>query len=140
MNYHEINECATDLVNSYASMEADTKWDQFLNMQNELAAAPLDQLLATPEYIAVIFAGHIRFNDAAYVKKLRESITWPEVELVAQLELMSARKVTSIAQSKVKIWREIKEQHPSHAAMVIFINHSLSINNLTKDFLKNLIP
>ncbi len=138
MNYQNINESATELVNSFASMEVDTKWNQFLKMQNDLAEAPLDQLLATPEYIATIFAGHIRFNDAPYIKQLRSSIHWPEHQLEEQLELMSARKATSIAGSKLPKWREIKEQYPSHAAMVIFITHSLSINPLTKPFLNNL--
>jgi hypothetical protein len=138
MNYHEINQSATELVDSFASMEVDTKWDQFLKMQNELAEAPLAQLLATPEYVATIFAGHIRFNDAPYVKNLRDSISWPEDRLEPHLELMSARKATSLAGSKLPKWREIKEHHPSHAAMVIFIAHSLSTNPLTKAFLNNL--
>ena len=138
MNYHEINECATELVNSFASMEADTKWDQFLKMQNELADAPLDQLLATPEYVATIFAGHVRFNDASYVRSLRDSIDWPEDRLEEHLESISSRRATSIAASKLDKWRELKEQYPSHAAMVIFVTHSLAINPLTKTFLKNL--
>ncbi len=138
MNYHEINECATELVNSFASMEADTKWDQFLKMQNELSQAPLDQLLATPEYVATIFAGHIRFNDAPYIRTLRDSINWPEHRLEEHLELISARRATSIVESKLHKWREIKEQYPSHATMVIFVTHSLSNNPLTKTFLKNL--
>jgi hypothetical protein len=138
MNYHEINECATELVNSFASMEADTKWDQFLKMQNELADAPLDQLLATPEYVATIFAGHVRFNDASYVRSLRDSIDWPEDRLEEHLESISSRRATSIAASKLAKWRELKEQYPSHATMVIFVAHSLAINPLTKTFLKNL--
>jgi hypothetical protein len=138
MNYHEINECATELVNSFASMEADTKWDQFLKMQNKLADARLDQLLATPEYVATIFAGHVRFNDASYVRSLRDSIDWPEDRLEEHLESISSRRATSIAASKMDKWRELKEQYPSHAAMVIFVTHSLAINPLTKDFLKNL--
>jgi hypothetical protein len=138
MNYHEINECATELVNSFASMEADTKWDQFLKMQNKLADARLDQLLATPEYVATIFAGHVRFNDASYVRSLRDSIDWPEDRLEEHLESISSRRATSIAASKLDKWRELKEQYPSHAAMVIFVTHSLAINPLTKDFLKNL--
>jgi hypothetical protein len=138
MNYHEINECATELINSFASMEADTKWDQFLKMQNELADAPLDQLLATPEYVATIFAGHVRFNDASYVRSLRDSIDWPEDRLEEHLESISSRRATSIAASKLDKWRELKEQYPSHAAMVIFVTHSLAINPLTKTFLKNL--
>jgi hypothetical protein len=138
MNYHEINECATELVNSFASMEADTKWDQFLKMQNKLADARLDQLLATPEYVATIFAGHVRFNNASYVRSLRDSIDWPEDRLEEHLESISSRRATSIAASKMDKWRELKEQYPSHAAMVIFVTHSLAINPLTKDFLKNL--
>ena len=138
MNYHEINECAIELVNSFASMEADTKWDQFLKMQNKLAEAPLDQLLATPEYVATIFAGHVRFNDASYVRTLRDSIDWPEDRLEEHLESISSRRATSIAASKQNKWRELKEQYPSHATMVIFVTHSLAINPLTKTFLKNL--
>jgi hypothetical protein len=119
-------------------METDTKWDQFLDMQNELAELPLEQLVATPEYFAVIFAGHINFNDASYVRKLRDSIEWPEDRLEEQLELISARRATSIVESKLHKWREIKGQYPSHAAMVIFVTHSLAGNPLTKTFLNNL--
>lgn len=138
MNFHEINESATELVNSFASMEADTKWDQFLTMQNELAEVPLEQLLATPEYVATIFAGHIRFNDAPYIRALRDSIEWPEDRLEEHLELISARRATSIVPSKMQKWREIKERYPSHAAMVIFVTQSLATNPLTKTFLNNL--
>ena len=138
MNYHEINECATELVNSFASMEADTKWDQFLKMQNELAKTQLEQLVATPEYIVIIFAGHISFNDAPYVKKIRDSIDWPEDHLEEYLESIISRRATSIAKSKSNKWRELKEQYPSHAAMAIFVAHSLGINPLTSTFLNNL--
>jgi hypothetical protein len=138
MNYHEINECATELVNSFASMEADTKWDQFLKMQNDLAEAPLGQLLATPEYVATIFAGHVRFNDAPYIRALRDSIDWPEDRLEEHLQSISSRRATSIGASKLDKWLELKEQYPSHATMVIFVTHSLAINPLTKTFLKNL--
>lgn len=138
MNYHEINQYATEIVNSYASMETDTKWDQFLRMQVELAASPVEQLLSNPEYIAAIFVGHVRFNDGSYIKKLRDSIEWPENCLDDYLEMMSAKRVASIAESKLPKWQEIKTNYPSHATMVIFITHSLANNPLTKTFLNNL--
>lgn len=138
MNYEEINLSATELVDSFASMEADTKWDQFLKLQNELAKTPIADFLATPEYIFAIFAGHIHFNDAAFVRKLRGSIEWPQDNLEEHLETMTSKKVASIASSKIPKWKEMKENYPSHAAMAIFIAHSLANNPKTKVFLNNL--
>ena len=138
MNFEEINLSATELVDSFASMEADTKWDQFLKLQNELAKTPLEDFLATPEYIFVIFAGHVQFNDASFVRKLRASIEWPKHDLEEHLTAMTAKRVASIAASKMPKWKEMKEQMPSHAAMTIFITHSLATNPRTKTFLTNL--
>ncbi len=138
MNFEEINLSATELVDSYASMETDTKWDQFLKMQNELAKTPLKDFLATPEYVFVIFAGHVQFNDASFIRKLRGSIEWPQDNLEEHLSAMAARKAASIAASKQPKWKELKEHSPSHAAMAIFIAHSLANNPLTKVFLANL--
>jgi len=138
MNYEEINLNATELVDSFASMEADTKWDQFLKLQNELAKTPLEDFLATPEYIFVIFAGHIQFKDAAYVRKLRGSIEWPQENLEEHLAAMTEKKVASIAASKLPKWKEMRERYPSHGAMAIFIAHSLATNPKTKVFLTNL--
>ncbi|WP_035611522.1 hypothetical protein [Haloferula sp. BvORR071] len=138
MNYEEINLSATELVDSFASMEADTKWDQFLKLQNELAKTPVADFLATPEYIFVIFAGHVQFNDSSFVRKLRGSIEWPQENLEEHLTAMTEKKVASISASKIPVWKEIKEKHPSHAAMAIFIAHSLANNPRTKTFLTNL--
>ena len=138
MNYNTINEQATELVDSFAAMDAANKWAHFINMQNQLASTPIDQLLQTPAYIPVIFAGHVRFNDAAYIKNLRDSINWPAECLKPQLELMIVRRAASFAESKVNVWRMLKQEYPSHGAMAIFVTHSLAFKRSTKAFLTNL--
>ena len=138
MNYIAINDYATELVNSFVSLESDTKWDLLLKTQEDLIKTPLENLISTPEYITVIFAGHIHFNDAAYIAKLRDSIEWPEDQLEDHLAMMSERRVAGIAKSRLQKWQEIKKEYPSHAAMVIFVVHSLFHNPDTANFLNNL--
>ena len=138
MNFSEINACATELVISFASMETDRKWDQFLKLQEDLCITPFESLLATPEYVVAIFAGHIRFNDPQFINTVKNSINWPESNLEEHLEMMTVRRVASVAESRLKKWQEIKQHYPTHAAMIIFITHSLAHNPLTGTFLENL--
>jgi hypothetical protein len=141
MNFNEINQIALEVVDSFASMEAHTKWDQLIQMQDQLADTPIESLLSTPEYITVMFAGHIRFNDTQCVTRLRNTLSWPASlnQLEQALEDMLNDRVAQISRSRQPKWQEIKENHPAHAAMVIFVTESLASNPTTKNFLKNLL-
>jgi hypothetical protein len=141
MNFNDINQIALEVVDSFASMEAHTKWDQLLQMQNQLADTPIGSLLSTPEYITVMFAGQIRFNNTNYVTRLRNSLSWPAShnQLEQALEDMLNQRVAQISRSRQPKWQEIKENHPAHAAMVIFVTESLASNPTTSTFLNNLL-
>ena len=52
--------------------------------------------------------------------------------------MMISRQAASFAESKINVWRELKDEYPSHATMVIFVTHSLAFKRTTKVFLTNL--
>jgi hypothetical protein len=88
-----------------------------------------------------MFAGQIRFNNTNYVTRLRNSLSWPAShnQLEQALEDMLNQRVAQISRSRQPKWQEIKENHPAHAAMVIFVTESLASNPTTSTFLNNLL-
>ena len=138
MNFQEISENSIELVRSFANMEVDNRWEQFLDLQYQLAQNSISELIPMPEYIPLMLAGHMRINDRSFIRGLIASIEWPTEDLDQYLKSVAENRAASIAQSKMHVWAKLKENAPSHAAMAIFVNESYYSEPDVITFLNNL--